>query len=131
MAGTADNNGAFDLILVKMKRGNEPPPHVHSREDEFFYVLSGEISVYIDGEVFTVTARECMFLPRRKPHAFRVTSEEVHNICLVVPGVLPPATVKGAPGEPPHLGAVAARHRLLPPLKRSARRLPYQGHAAT
>jgi mannose-6-phosphate isomerase-like protein (cupin superfamily) len=67
MAGPADNNGAFDLIIVKMRRGNEPPPHVHSREDEFFYVLSGEMKVYVDGEVFSVTAGECMFLPRRKP----------------------------------------------------------------
>jgi hypothetical protein len=36
MAGTADNNGAFDLVISKMRRGTEPPPHVHSREDEFF-----------------------------------------------------------------------------------------------
>jgi glyoxylate utilization-related uncharacterized protein len=86
MAGAADNNGGFDLAISKMRRGTEPPPHVHSREDEFFYVLSGEMRFYVDGEVFTVTAGECMFLPRRKPHAFRVTSEEAHNICLVVPG---------------------------------------------
>jgi len=25
--------------------GNEPPPHVHSREDELFYVLEGEFDV--------------------------------------------------------------------------------------
>ena len=86
MAVTADNNGAFDLVLSKMRRGTEPPPHVHSREDECFYVLSGEIRVYVDGEVFAVTAGECMFLPRRTPHAFLVASEEVHMILLVVPG---------------------------------------------
>ena len=86
MAGTTDNNGAFDLIIGKMRRGTEPPPHVHSREDELFYVLSGEIRVYVDGEVFTVAPGECMFLPRRKPHAFFITSEEVHQITLLVPG---------------------------------------------
>jgi quercetin dioxygenase-like cupin family protein len=86
MAGAADNNGAFDLVVSKMRRGTEPPPHVHSREDEFFYVLSGEMRFYVDGEVFTVTAGECMFLPRRKPHAFLITSEEAHMILLVVPG---------------------------------------------
>src|SRR6516164_787502 len=36
MAGTADNNGAFDLNIFKVRPGTEPPPHVHSREDEFF-----------------------------------------------------------------------------------------------
>src|SRR6516225_2024441 len=85
MAGTADNNGAFDLVINKMRRGTEPPPHVHSRDDEFFYVLSGEIRAYVDGEVSVVTAGECMFLPRRRPHAFLIASEEAHLILLVVP----------------------------------------------
>ena len=86
MAGAKDNSGAFDLAIGKMRRGSEPPPHVHSREDEFFHVLSGEMRFYVDGEVFTVTAGECMFLPRRTPHAFRVASEEIHMILLLVPG---------------------------------------------
>ena len=86
MAGTADNDGAFDTIISRMRRGTEPPPHVHSREDEFFYVLSGEMKVYVEGEVFVVTAGECMFLPRGKPHAFLVTSQELHNIALITPG---------------------------------------------
>jgi mannose-6-phosphate isomerase-like protein (cupin superfamily) len=87
-AWTADNNGAFDLSIGKMRRGTEPPPHVHSREDEYFYVLSGEMRVHVGGEIFAVTAWECMFLPRRKPHAFLITSEAVHMISLIVPGSL-------------------------------------------
>jgi mannose-6-phosphate isomerase-like protein (cupin superfamily) len=100
MAGSADNNGAFDFILSKMRRGTEPPPHVHSREDEFFYLLSGEMNVYVDGEVFQVTAGECMFLPRLKPHAFRITSEAIQNIALIVPGGFLDAVNKmNAPAE--------------------------------
>lgn len=86
MAGPTDNNRAFDLLISRMRRGTEPPPHVHSREDEFFYVFSGEMDVYVDGEVFQVAAGECMFLPRLKPHAFRITSNEIHLIALIVPG---------------------------------------------
>jgi mannose-6-phosphate isomerase-like protein (cupin superfamily) len=85
-AGTADNNGVFDFVISKIRQGTEPPPHVHAREDEFFYVLSGEMRFYVGGEVFTVTAGECMFLPRRKPHAWLITSEAVHVIGLMVPG---------------------------------------------
>jgi uncharacterized cupin superfamily protein len=40
MAGTADNNGAFDVSIAKLRRGTEPPPHIHSREHEFMYLLS-------------------------------------------------------------------------------------------
>ena len=86
MAGTADNGGAFDLVISNMRRGAEPPPHVHSREDEFFYILSGEMKVYADGEVFQVTAGECMFLPRGKSHAWLITSDEVHLIAVITPG---------------------------------------------
>jgi len=86
MAGTADNNGSFDLAVARMRRGTEPPPHVHSREDEFVYILSGEMRFFVDGKAFTVTAGECMFLPRRRPHAFLVASEEARTILLVAPG---------------------------------------------
>src|SRR5258708_39295170 len=30
--GEADTSGAFDLVVSKMRKGTEPPPHVHSRE---------------------------------------------------------------------------------------------------
>ena len=86
MAGTTDNDGAFDLAISRMRRGTEPPPHVHSREHEFMYVLSGEIRFYVEGKVFTVTAGECMFLPRMKPHAFLLTSEEVQVVLFTTPG---------------------------------------------
>ena len=85
MAGSADTNRAFDLVISKMRRGTEPPPHVHSREDEFFYVLSGEMRVYADGAVFSATAGECVFLPRRTPHAWLVTPQEIHVLALIVP----------------------------------------------
>ena len=86
LAGTADNKGAFDLAITKMKQGTEPPPHVHSREHEFMYLLSGEMRFFVEGEVFLVTAGECMFLPCCVPHAFRAASEEVHVILFSTPG---------------------------------------------
>lgn len=100
MAGTADNNGAFDIAISKMRRGTEPPPHIHSREHEFMYLLSGEMRFYVDGEVFQVTAGECMFLPRLKPHAFRIASEEAHIMTLITPGGFNDAIKKmSAPAE--------------------------------
>ena len=86
MAGPSDNDGAFDLVVAKMRRGTEPPPHVHSREHEMFYILSGELNVYVDRKVFRVSAGELIFLPRGVPHAFLLASDEVHQITLVAPG---------------------------------------------
>ena len=35
LAEWKDTNGAFSLVEVTLAPGTEPPPHVHSREDEF------------------------------------------------------------------------------------------------
>jgi quercetin dioxygenase-like cupin family protein len=86
MAGMSDSGGAFDCVVSKMRRGTEPPPHVHSREHEMFYILSGELTVYVDSKVFRVSAGEFMFLPRGVPHAFLLESDEVHQLTLVAPG---------------------------------------------
>ena len=45
-----DTNGTFSLLEATLAPGNEPPPHVHSREDELFYVLEGEFDIYVVGE---------------------------------------------------------------------------------
>ena len=86
MAETKDNDGAFDFGITRIIRGTEPPPHVHSREHEFFYILSGEMRVYVSGELFDLTAGDCMFLPLGRPHAWRVMSDELHLIALITPG---------------------------------------------
>lgn len=39
-----DSNRAFSLLEAILVPGNEPP-HVHTREDELFYVLEGEFDV--------------------------------------------------------------------------------------
>ena len=52
LAESKDTNGAFCLVEVTLAPGNEPPPHVHSREDELFYVLEGKFDVYVGGRWF-------------------------------------------------------------------------------
>jgi quercetin dioxygenase-like cupin family protein len=86
LAGNSDTDGAFDLVESKMKKGTEPPPHIHDREDELFYILAGEIKVFADGQVFTVAAGESVFLPKKIPHAYLIQSEECHVLALMTPG---------------------------------------------
>jgi quercetin dioxygenase-like cupin family protein len=86
IAEKSDNGGVFDLTVAKIRKGTEPPPHVHARDDEFFYILSGSIRFYTEGQVFDVGAGESMFLPKGKPHAFQIQSDEIHSITLITPG---------------------------------------------
>jgi len=100
LAGFKDNGGAFDIAVIRMRQGTEPPPHVHSREHEFFYILSGEMQVYVGRQVFNLTPGESIFLPQKVPHAFRLTSAEVHWVGFITPGGFFDAVSKmNAPAE--------------------------------
>ena len=83
-----DTNGAYCLVEATLVPGNEPPPHVHSREDELFYVLEGEFDVYVGKEAFKVKTGECFFLPKCKPHAFVIRSARIRMLALFTPGGL-------------------------------------------
>jgi mannose-6-phosphate isomerase-like protein (cupin superfamily) len=86
LATDENTGGAFDLVLAHMKSGTEPPPHVHTREHELFYVLEGALDAYVDGEVFQVGPGECVFLPLGRPHAFIIRSPEIRMLTLITPG---------------------------------------------
>ena len=100
-------------------RGYGSPLHVHHREDEWFYVLSGELTFWIDGE--TTIAREGSFVygPRDVPHTFAVSSEEARFLLVVEPAgfenfllaLSEPAqalTLPPASAEPPALDEMMA-----------------------
>jgi mannose-6-phosphate isomerase-like protein (cupin superfamily) len=88
LAEKKDTNGAFCLVEGILAPGTEPPPHVHSREDELFYALEGEFDAYVGKEAFKVEAGECVFLPRFKPHAFVIRSPRLHVLALFTPAGL-------------------------------------------
>ena len=54
-----------------MPPGGGPPPHVHSREEEGFYVLEGEITFRVGEDRLVATAGMFVNMPVGTPHAFR------------------------------------------------------------
>lgn len=88
LAESTDTGGAFFLVEATLAPGTEPPPHVHSREDELFYVLEGEFDVYVGKEAFNLNAGESIFLPKLKPHAFVIRSQRLRVLALFTPGGL-------------------------------------------
>jgi mannose-6-phosphate isomerase-like protein (cupin superfamily) len=82
LATEKDTGGAFDLVMSRMRSGTEPPPHIHEREHEVFYVLEGELEVYVAGEYFRAGVGECVFLPARKAHAFKIASPEIRMLVM-------------------------------------------------
>src|SRR5436190_18958068 len=74
------------LVEIDIRPGEEPPLHVHSREDEWFYVLDGTALFYLGGETHAAEPGSFVSFPRGIPHTFTVTSKSARLLLLNAPG---------------------------------------------
>lgn len=81
-----DTNGSFALLHAIEIKGLEPPPHIHTREDESFYLLDGEINYSVGNEVFKARKGDWMFLPRNILHSFQVKTDQAEVLIHLSPG---------------------------------------------
>ncbi len=58
-----------------MPKGAGPTPHVHADNDEWFYLLHGDIDMHVGGQEFQATAGYSLLIPRETVHSFQVASE--------------------------------------------------------
>ncbi len=86
LISSKDTNGSFSLIHGYEIKGLEPPPHVHTKEDESFYILNGEINYTVDKEAFHAKRGDWIFLPRNIQHSFQVQSDQAEVIIQLSPG---------------------------------------------
>ena len=71
LATGEDTNGKYALWEAIVPPGGGPPPHVHSREEEGFYVLEGEITFTIGDQRLVAGAGTFANLPVGTPHSFK------------------------------------------------------------
>ncbi|MDB6110019.1 MAG: Cupin 2 conserved barrel domain protein [Pedosphaera sp.] len=67
----AETNNAFSLTEVVAPPQAFVPLHVHTREDESFYVLEGALEIRCGDHTFNAPPGTVVFLPRNVPHAYR------------------------------------------------------------
>jgi quercetin dioxygenase-like cupin family protein len=79
-----DTGNAVAVVNLTVPKLSGPPLHRHSREDEWFYVLDGEITVEVDGQRFTAGAGTSAFAPRGTAHAFQNFRDEAAHILVIV-----------------------------------------------
>jgi quercetin dioxygenase-like cupin family protein len=86
LANARETGGRFGLVESLSPKGTEPPRHVHSREDEAFYLLEGEITFYIGEETHEATPGTFVVAPRGVPHSYTFETEEIRMLVLLAPG---------------------------------------------
>jgi quercetin dioxygenase-like cupin family protein len=116
------SGGSFALLEMRGPRGDMPPLHVHGRDDETFYVLDGELSLFVGGRQLILGAGQAALAPRAVPHSYRVESEEARWLLITTPAgldsfvreVAEPAPAEelpaaGRPQDPAVLAEAAAK----------------------
>lgn len=63
--------GAYVLAEARVLPGGGPPPHIHHREDESFFILEGEITFLLGDQRVVAKAGSFIQGPRGIPHAFK------------------------------------------------------------
>src|SRR5438552_2194385 len=66
--GGADTGGEYGLLEVTVRAGEGSPWHVHPDEDEWFYVLEGEFTVYVGERRLSLPAGSSACGPKGVPH---------------------------------------------------------------
>jgi quercetin dioxygenase-like cupin family protein len=84
LATGEDTNGRYALWEALVPLGGGPPPHVHNREEEGFYVLEGEITFTINGERVVAGAGTFANMPVGTPHSFKNESGQPARMLISV-----------------------------------------------
>ncbi len=64
------------MVEWRIRTGDEPPIHTHTREDETVYVLDGAITAFVADDRVDVEAGSYAALPKDVPHSFSARGDE-------------------------------------------------------
>src|SRR5215831_535938 len=112
-----DTGGAYCLLEVSLAPGIGVPRHTHTREDEVYFVLAGELEVAVGENTFVLQPGDTLLAPRVIPHELRNPGSITNHYLLVfspsgfeefiMATAVPAPNNAVAPTEPP---AVAVRN---------------------
>ncbi len=77
----------FSLVRMHAPAGDQPPLHVHEHEDEGFYVLEGDLTLWVgDADPVRLVPGEFALAPHGIPHTYRVGDSRGLFLVTSAPG---------------------------------------------
>lgn len=67
---TQETGGNFFLFEHSNLLPGGPPLHLHYNQEEWFYVIEGEVLIQVGEQRFQLKPGDSLFAPRKVPHAF-------------------------------------------------------------
>jgi quercetin dioxygenase-like cupin family protein len=77
-----ETNGGLLMIEHKNLMKGGPPRHFHLHQEEWFYVMEGEVLFQVDDSRTTLRAGESILGPRGIPHAFSGVGEKPAHMLI-------------------------------------------------
>lgn len=85
LISSKQTGGKYALLRATERRGLEPPPHTHTKEDETFLILEGEATYTVGNKTFNAKVGDVMFLPKNIQHSFKIQTETLETLMLLTP----------------------------------------------
>lgn len=84
LATGEDTDGKYAMWEAIVPPGGGPPPHVHTREEEGFVVLEGEITFRVGDKRIVAKAGTFTNIPVGTVHSFRNESDQTAKMIITV-----------------------------------------------
>ena len=84
LATGEETGGKYAMWEAIVPPGGGPPPHVHSREEESFYILEGEITFTVGNETIIATAGTFANMPVGSLHSFKNANDKTARMIISV-----------------------------------------------
>ena len=65
-----ETDGSLFMSELSVPPGGGPPPHIHYREDESFYVREGTLAIRVGDRTFSSSCGDFVHVPRGTVHCF-------------------------------------------------------------
>ena len=79
-----DTGGVYSVAEEISPPQGGPPPHIHSQEDETFYVLEGEVEFLLGEDTIVAGAGSCAYAPRGTLHTFKKVGTSPSRVLFVL-----------------------------------------------
>jgi quercetin dioxygenase-like cupin family protein len=105
-----DTAGAFAMVEQQNLPGTSIPSHMHTREQETFYIAEGQVEFTSGQETIVAGPGTTVFLPAKTPHSFKVIGDQPARVIVLIS---PPGCEKmfeelaALPPGPPDMGKIA------------------------
>jgi mannose-6-phosphate isomerase-like protein (cupin superfamily) len=84
---SAEDSGGAMSVMEEVEPMSDTPLHVHSREDELFYIVEGEHIITLGKREHRLGPGQAIFAPRGIPHSQRRVEPGVgRELVVVTPG---------------------------------------------